>query len=418
MNAAMALRLAFVAPALVIALGACGSTASTSSGAAAAADLSEAPSPKAAYTFVLQARSSEDPADPSGTYLVPPGASAKDASPTINDKGDVAIDLITADDIEHVFAGGKVRFSGPDPDATISGTSINEAGDVAFDVWNGATGNGVYTYSAATGAATFLSSEPLGAVSWGNVSNRPSNGKIGVRPSGGSTRYLGFLDADGFTKLAVENGTSPTSPYSYIFGPEFDRAGRAAAKVQLVAGGNDIRIFTLGAAPIVIVQDHDANPASTYVSLDNGVGFNELGQVTFVAKVGARRGVYLTDGTHTTTIASEGAADVAQITYFTPVVNDAGSVAFRGMDTNGNNAIWTGNGTTLAKVITAGDILPSDQGDAAAIPEVASDATNTTVFGGGLAINAKGQIAFLAALASSSRRTTRLGTGFYVATPR
>ena len=412
----MALRLAFV-PALLLVLGAC---ASTSAPATAADDLTANANatPKPAYTFVLQARSSEDPADPSGTYLVPPGASAKDASPSINDKGDVAIDLITADDIEHVFVGGKVRFSGSDPDAAISGTSINEAGDVAFDVWNGAAGNGVYVYSASTSEATFLSSEPLGAESWGDVSHRPSNGKIGVRPSGGSNRYLGFLDADGFTKLAVEKGTSPTSPYRYIFGPEFDRAGHAAAKVQLVAGGNDIRIFTLGANPVVVAQDHDANPASTYASLDNGLGFNDVGQVTFVAKVGAARGVYLTDGTHTTTIASEGAADVAQITYFTPVVNDAGSVAFRGMDTSGNNAIWIGNGKTLAKVVTAGDILPSDKGDAAAIPEVASDATNNTVFGGGLAINAKGQIAFLAALASSSSRTTRLGTGFYVATPR
>ena len=418
MSGVMALRLAVVAPALLLVLGACGS--SSAPGATAADDLNESPpsSPKAAYTFVLQARSSEDPADPSGTYLVPPGASAKNASPTINDKGDVAIDLITADDIEHVFTGGKVRFSGPDPDATISGTSINEAGDVVFDVWNGATGNGVYTYSAASGEATFLSSEPLGAESWGNVSNRPSSGKIGVRPSGGGNRYLGFLDADGFTKLAVETGTSPSSPYSYIFGPEFDRAGRAAAKVQLASGGNDIRIFALGATPVVVAQDHDANAASPYVSLDNGLGFNEVGQVTFVAKVGASRGVYLTDGTHTTTIASEGAADVAQITYFTPVVNDAGTVAFRGFDKAGNNAIWIGNGTTLAKVVTAGDVLPSDQGDAAALPEIASDATNTTVFGGGLAINAKGQIAFLAALASSSSRSTRLGTGFYVATPR
>jgi hypothetical protein len=416
----MALRFAFVAPLLVVALGAC---ASSAKGTTDTDELNETPptassTSRASYAFVLQARSSEDPADPTGTYLVPPGASAKDASPSINDNGDVAIDLITADDIEHVFAGGKVRFSGPDPDATISGTSINEAGDVVFDVWNGASGNGVYTYSAKTGEATFLSAEPLGAESWGNVSNRPSNGKIGVRPSGASQRYLGYLDANGFTKLAVEKGTSPSSPYTYIFGPEFDRAGRAAMKMQLASGGNDIRILAPGADPIIVAQDHDANAASSYASLDNGVGFNDVGQVAFVAKVGPARGVYLSDGTTTKTIATEGANDVAQITYFTPVVNDAGTVVFRGMDTKGANVIWVSDGTTLQRVASTGDVLPSDKGDAAAVPEIDYDPSNVTVFGGGLAINAKGQIAFLAAIATSVDHTKRLGTALYVASPR
>lgn len=409
----MALRFASIAPVLVLV--ACASQPSAEVGQS---EVVAQPAANGGYAFELKARSSEDPDDPSGTFLVPAGASAKNATPCINESGAVAIDLLTADNLEHVFADGKVRYTGPDPDATISDTAIDDAGNVVFNQWNGTSGNGVWTYSSKTGEPTFLSADPLGAEAWGNVSNRPSSGQIGVRPSGGGKRWLGYLDADGFTKLAVEDNTNPSSPYSYLFGPKFDRAGRAALKVMLAAGGNDIRILAKGAQPIIVASERAASPAGAYDALDNGVGFNDVGQVAFVAKTGTTRAVYLANGTQTTKIAAEGEADVKEITYFTPVVNDAGKVAFRGMDTQDRNVIWLGDGTTLVRVATAGDTLPSDKGDALAIPETAFDPANKVVFGGGIAMNGRGQIAFLAALASKDAPATRYGTALFVATPR
>jgi hypothetical protein len=185
---------------------------------------------------------------------------------------------------------------------------------------------------------------------------------------------------------------------------------------MLVSGGEDIRVFERGAAPIVVAQDRRANPSSPFVTIDNGVAFNDVGQVAFVAKVENRRGVFRTDGTTTTRIATQGEAGIAEIAWFTPALDAAGTVVFKGEDTEGKNAIWVGDGKSLERLVTAGDALPSDKGAALALPEVESDPHNRVTFGGAVVMNARGDIAFSASLAQQGASgTTRLGTGIYVA---
>jgi hypothetical protein len=380
----------------------------------------------AEYRFELRARSSEDPFDPSGTFALPRGAWIKDITPSLNDRGDVAIDYLAFDGQHHVWKNGVNLYDVPDPKAVLGGTSINLAGDVAFDVMGGATGNGIWLHRASTGTTGFFSAEPLGSDSWVNV-RLTENGRVGCRAGAADQRFLGYPEEKGFTRIAIEASSNPNSPYKYLFTPSFDDHDHTVAKVWLVSGGNEIRLFTSppqpspdgegvtrGAPVRTLAQDQAANPNSPYTTLDNGPALNNAGQVAFIAKAGARRGVFRTDGTTTVTIAVEGEDGVASIGWFNPVLNDAGIVAFKGESADGKNTIWAGDGARLRKVVTVGDVLPTDSGDASPSPETGFDPNNRIAFGGGIRINARGQIVFSASL---GRGEKRLGTGIYVATP-
>jgi hypothetical protein len=367
----------------------------------------------AAYRFELRARSSEDPFDPSGTFALPRGAFIKDITPSLNDRGDVAIDYLAFDGHNHVWKNGVTVYDVPDTKAVIGATSINRAGDVAFDVMGGATGNGIWVHRTSTGGASFFSAEPLGSDSWINV-RLTENGRVGCRAGAGDQRFLGYPDEEGFTRIAIEASANPNSPYRYLFTPSFDDHDHTVAKVWLVSGGNEIRFFTRSAPAKTLVQDQAANPSSPYATLDNGPALNNAGQVAFIAKAGGRRGVFRTDGTTTVTIAVEGENGVASIGWFNPALNDAGLVAFKGESADGKNTIWAGDGARLRKVVTVGDVLPTDIGEAAPSPETGFDPNNRIAFGGGIRINTHGQIVFSASL---GRGEKRLGTGIYVATP-
>ena len=370
-----------------------------------------------AYRFELKARSTENPFSGAGAYQLPDGAFIKNQTPSINDQGDLVLDFRAFDNLQHVWKNGRIIHDVPDSKAVIAETSINAAGDVAFDVMGGESNNGVFVHRAATGQTSFFSAEPLGAESWINVALL-DDGRVGCRPGVGGSRALGIVHPDGFTRLAIESSLHPSSPYEYIFSPRFDRRGNAAVKVMLASGGEQIRLFAPGGGSTLLAEDKAANETSQFSKLDNGLALNGAGQVAFVAKVGAKRAVFRTNGAVTTRIAIEGEGGIGTIAYFNPVLNDAGTVVFKGEDGERRNTIWVGDGDRLERLATAGDSLPSDRGTALALPETGADPNNRVVFGGGLAINARGEIVFSAALAQVTEGgSTRLGTGVYVAVP-
>ncbi len=404
-----------VLPVLLSGLAACDTRSADAEAETTASSLAE---PRAEYRFELAARGSEDPWLPSGAYRLPAGVFIKNMSPSLNDRGDVALDFLAFDGHQHIWKNGQIVHDVPDTKAVVSQTSLGSNGDVAFDVMGTEGSNGVYVVSAATGQTSFLTSEPLGADSWINV-KLLDDGRVGCRAGGGGRRFIGIADADGFRRIALEAATNPNSPYEYLFSPQFDRSGNAAFKAMMTAGGDEIRYVRTGAQPVVIAQTKGANPESPYKAIDNGVGLSEDGQIAFVAELdGRKRGVFRVSGGVTTTIATEGADDIATIAYFTPVLNASGLVVFKGEDTQRRNTIWIGDGASpVRRLITAGDELPADTGIARALPERGVDPSNRVVFGGGLAINARGEVLFSAALAASADGVERLGTGIYKAIP-
>ena len=73
-------------------------------------------------------------------------------------------------------------------------------------------------------------------------------------------------------------------------------------------------------------------------------------------------------------------------------------------------AIFVGDGVTLRRVVGKGDLIPSDLGQAQI-----GQHDSSPVFGGGVAINASGDIAFTAALHPPANPGDEWGTGVYVA---
>lgn len=367
------------------------------------------------YRFVLEARGSEDPS--LDTFALPSGVFIKNMTPSLNDRGDVALDFRAWDNLQHIWKNGKIIHDVPDPKAVVTETTLDAAGNVAFDVMGADSGNGLYRVDAATGQTAFFSSEPLGAESW--LSPRLlEDGRIGCRAGGGGNRFLGYVDPDGFRKIAVEVGSNPNSPYEYIFSPAFDHRGNVAVKVMLVSGGEEIRVFRPGAQPATVAQDVKANPASNLATIDNSVALNDEGDLAFIAKVGGKRAVFRVSGGETTELAREGAHEIASIAFFAPAIDGSGRVVFKGEDTERRNTIWIADGQRVSRLVTAGDVLPSDKGQALALPETGADPNNRVAFGGAVVVNEGGTILFSAALAQRTEDgVTRLGTGIYAAVP-
>ena len=98
------------------------------------------------------------------------------------------------------------------------------------------------------------------------------------------------------------------------------------------------------------------------------------------------------------------------VAFFAPAANGQGLVVFRGTDSAGLDAIFVGDGTTLTRVIGEHDLVPSDLGTARI-----DQHDDSVTFGGSVAINEHGDLAFHAALAPPDNNQIEWGSGMYVA---
>jgi hypothetical protein len=214
---------------------------------------------------------------------------------------------------------------------------------------------------------------------------------------------------------ATEVGIDVGSPYDFLFSPSFDNQRRMAGVVRVapaapIAQHRQVRVFTSTGSSTQIAVDSTGNAASPFVSIDNFAALSDNGQVAFIATLaGNVRSVQRGDGGSIVEIARVGAGGLTEIESFGPAINASGLVAFRGRDANGQ-AIFVGDGQTLRRVIGKGDSIGSDLG-----PAQIGQNDSSPVFGGGVAINASGDIAFTAALHPPGNNQIEWGTGVYIA---
>src|SRR5690606_17482051 len=112
----------------------------------------------------------------------------------------------------------------------------------------------------------------------------------------------------------------------------------------------------------------------------------------------------------TRTIATSADPEVSSIDFFAPAVNDEGLVAFRAFDEAGLRAIFVGDGTTLRRVVTEHDLVPTDRGEGRI-----DQHDSSPVFGGSVDINARGDVVFAAALTPTGNNQIEWGSGIFVA---
>lgn len=322
--------------------------------------------------------------------------------------------------------GGVVYSSNPNDDASVSRVSINNLGRIVWEQTFGGT-VGLYYHDIIPASSGLLTTRPFGSSSWSSPNVNDSN-EVGFRANFGSGRqsFTSWSPASPNTTIdhAIEAGLDPGSPYSFLFTPNFNNARQIAGSVRLGPAGatggsqpDEIRIFNSNGTSILVAQDRDANAASPYASFDNSLGLSNNGKVAFNATIhasaGGGRGVFLFNGTSIIPIATTTApgTQISNLEFFAPSVNDSGVVTFRAIDTAGKRAIWVGDGTTLKRIVTAQDLLPSDLGTA----RVDQNVPSSPVFGGAPSINAAGDVAFNAGLTPPSDNQIEWGTGIYVA---
>lgn len=371
--------------------------------------------------FELQARSNLLVND--AGYNLPPGSSFNSISAAINDDAEVAFTVGVVPDgtSSHpgVWSGshgaGALVYDGP-PDAFInSDAAVNSAGAIAFALSDTASSDGLYVYDPTASSASRVSTAPIFPNSY-SVAGINADGIVGYQATFSSGRAYASTGNGSSVFHATDSGLDPGSAYTYLYSPAFNNLRHVVAKVATSpdqTSAIEIRAFAADASSTRILANTGVDPDSPYSRFDNGLAVNNLDVVAVVAVRASdnRRVVLRSDGTTTTEIAAvDPAGTIRDIDFFAPAINDAGVVAFRASDANGQ-AIYVGDGSGLIRVIGKGDAIDTDLGRA----QVGQDNDTDAIFAGRPSINARGDIAFVAAVYPQGDNQTEWGSGVFVA---
>ncbi|TVQ61895.1 MAG: hypothetical protein EA379_05640 [Phycisphaerales bacterium] len=369
--------------------------------------------------FEIQCRSSF-----TNPFNLPNGAFFTNSTPSINDSAQVAINVGTIQSqppgsFFGAQGSGSLAYQAPSG-GFLSDTVLNNNGFIVTPL-SDVTPYGIVRIDTNTMTNSIAVSPglPFGIEAFTSPQIN-DNGQIGYR---GRIGFIGnvFVSWDNGSQAihAAEVGVDPNSPYSFIFTPSFNNQRQIAAKVRLGGPGqtgnnqpDQIRVFNSDGSSTLYVEDIDSDPSSPFTNFDNSVALTNNGLVAFIAPlVGGGRGVFLSDGTTVTTIATENASPlVSSIEFFGPAANDNGLVAFRAFDNDGRRAIFVGDGTNLKRVVGHLDIVPTDLGDARI-----QRPDTSPVFGGSIRINSNGDIAFAASLTDPDNSSVSFGSGVFIA---
>ena len=358
-------------------------------------------------------------------WNLPPGSSFNSISASINANAEVAFRVqVVPDEVDPglsrpgVWLGshgaGHLVYVG-DVDALIDNdTCINDAGDIAFTISASGSGNALYLYDASAGSAGAVNTLPVIPNSYQSPCVN-ADGDIGFQASfSGGRAYAARLG--GTTAIYVgDAAVSPGSPYTYLYTPSFNAAGTIAAKVATSAdqfSQVEIRAFARDGSSQRLLANQATDVASPYSKFDNSLALADDGTIAVVATRAAdnRRVVLRSDGTTTTEIAAvDPAGTILELDAFPPAINASGWVAFRARDAQGQ-AIYLGDGETLLRVAGNGDVVMTDLGAAQL-----GQHDSSPVFSGRPAINAHGDIAFVAGVYPEGDNQVEWGSGVFVA---
>ncbi|MEC9372931.1 MAG: hypothetical protein VYC34_03770, partial [Planctomycetota bacterium] len=357
----------------------------------------------------------------SGAYNLANSFFFTNRTPSINDHGEVAITIGVAasTDTSRLWYSGVNEpmgvYSTPSG-GFLSDASLNNSG-VIVDVQSFTIPEGIVEVDVPnmTSGLGVGAGGPFGVIDWSTALINDL-GQIGFRATTGSgTQAYVSVDTDNTQAKHVEEILG--SPYSFLFTPAFNNARQIAGKARVGMAGqtggsqpDEIRIWNSDGSSILIAEDRDSNINSPYTGFDNSVSLTDNGFVSFTANLAAGgRGVFLSDGTTTVTIATEADANVSNIEFFSSSANEQGLVAFRAFNGAGLRAIFVGDGTTLVEVITEHDLVPTDLGTA----RIDQNDSSPT-FGGAPRLNVHGDLAFQCPLTPPDNNQIEWGSGIFV----
>jgi hypothetical protein len=382
------------------------------------------------YTYQLQARCDsgallrvrQSVVEHTHTYNLPDCYSFGNISPTINNQGNVAFKVLGSRN-QAIWYGtdctGRLVYTAPKA-AFLSKVSLNNQGCLVWEQLRSRSGNGIWLYDAAKDTSNQLTTSPIGSCGWAAATIN-DQGCVGFRAKFAEAYGLAIYHATSemtTSTLALMSNLDAASIYSFLFLPAFNNQGKIAAKVRLGEPGDignerpdQIRIFEPDGDSKLIVANCNYDADLPYQSFDNSLGFNDNGQVALIASLkSGQRGVFRFDAEGVKAIALEGNSQISRIERFPPKLNNHGLIIFRAFDSHGLRAIWAGDGITLHKVVSEGDLLPTDLG----ILKLARP-DEGAVFIGTPDLNDQAEIVFAASLSDIQNPRIGFGAGVFVA---
>jgi hypothetical protein len=381
------------------------------------------------FRFELQARTNLLVNDPG--WNLPPGSSFNSISASINNAGKVAFPVqivpINGDQsntgvglwVGSHAIGEIVALHELPVDGISDRASINADGKVAYYTYEDGSSYRLRVFSEQTGLSTIVSTLPLAPTSFnGHVIN--DTGVIGYRAGLGSGYGLASTGA-GSSLLHIVDANIEAGPYAYIYTPSMNAQRLIACKVSIGDfNHNEIRSFASDGSYTTLAVDSATAAGSPYNRFDNGLAYNDSGQVAVALRLeaGNVRAIYRFtpngSGVDAVEIAHvEAAGTIRGIESFSPAMNNNGLVVFRAMDVNGQ-AIYAGDGTNLIRVIGKEDPVATDLGPGR-IGQHIDDPTSWPIFSGAPTVNDNVDIAFIAALHPDGDNQIEWGSGVFVA---
>jgi hypothetical protein len=355
-------------------------------------------------------------------YNLPPGSSFNSITADIDDNGRVAFPVQIVPDGAGSRPGlwfggsgsGQVVYLGPVDALISSAVNMNNAGLIVFTLSDTGGSDGIYRYDNALPGAARVSTTPVFANSYSTPAINAA-GQIGFQANFSAGRGYASINAGTATLHVVDSALDPGSAYTYLYTPGFDAGRNIVAKVATsgdLTSNTEIRRFAADGNSLRLAANRGTDANSPLRQFDNSLALSDAGRVAFIATRFAdnRRAVYRVDGTALTEIAAvDPAGTIRELEFFAPAINDAGLVAFRARDANGQ-AIYVGDGTALRRVVGKGDRLATDLG----LGQVGQHNADS-VFSGAPALNNLGDLAFIATLHPDGNNQVEWGSGVFVA---
>lgn len=363
------------------------------------------------------------------TYSMPDMSFIVNPQPSLNNRGDVVFKVLSADGQaapgvwmkRYDDLKGKIYYQA-ESEMIISDPVVNQNGVATFAVSDLAGTEGVFTYDLNSDALVKVI-KPNKNVQFYTYPKLIGKNDLYFRITDKENNRA-FIRYDGKMNMIAEEGNSINSKTtSYLFKPSLNEAGdmvykRRIGKIGEWAERNPDEILMMkntskGLDAVSIAQDVDMDITSVYKSFTNTVGLSENGNVAFIADiVTGGRGVFLVKGDKHTLIGNDKDSEISEIEMFEPKVNSSGQVVFRAKDSRGLRSIFIGDGTKLVKLISEGDLINTDRGEAKILQN-----TLYPGFTGGVDFNDKGQILF-SALLVDKKTNKEWGTGVFIIPPK
>lgn len=295
-----------------------------------------------------------------GTYL-------SNSHVKANDRGDVAIALkgiaftSTRGYWRYLASTGKseVVYYAPN-ERMVSDPELDEAGNIIFGQYDFMVNDGLFKLDINNQVTQILKPRKIPLSFSFNNAVVTDAGELIFKAKGHDGTQALVSYQDGKYEEILVDGEGP----SFVFAPSTHHSGVSALKVRMGPFGDwseelpdFIMTYKKGEGVKKLLSDNGAYATS----FNNNVGVNKHGDVVVIAGFNGEDRVIRTVNGAPEVVASSTKDDISELETFAPVINDQGHVAFRGIDKRGKRSLYYFNGKTLTKLLSEGDIIPTDR---------------------------------------------------------